>query len=478
MAANVQKLVILHTNDIHSHFEQMPKVAAAIAEMKRRHSAGEVLTIDCGDHIDRMRLETEGSEGLANISIMNATGYDAAVLGNNEGLTLPPGVLARLYGTHAEFTVIGSNMFEAATGKIPSWMAPCHIAQVGGLRIGLIGVTAPFTDFYKLLGWDVRDPFRTVAELVSKLRAQAQLVVVVSHLGLTQDVRLAEEVDGIDCIIGGHTHHLLENPLRVRNTHICAAGKFGRHVGEVTMHYDADARKLVHFSGRCEEVSSYPDDPDIVRLAAQYKESGKDKLGRVVASLDAPLSIDWKTESPLGNLLASGLRKWTGAEIGIVNAGQILDGLEAGRVTQGRLHEICPSPVNPCRMRLLGEHLWRALEESLLDDFVLKPIRGFGFRGEVLGTLCLDGMTVEYDASRPPYNKITGAWVGGIPFDKRREYSVGTIDMFTFGVGYLSLREGSDVQYFLPEFLRDVLGEQLRDAEAVRRCRGSRRSKS
>jgi hypothetical protein len=136
-------------------------------------------------------------------------------------------------------------------------------------------------------------------------------------------------------------------------------------------------------------------------------------------------------------------------------------------VSRGRLLEICPGPINPCRILLRGSDLQQALEESLLEEFKAKPIRGLGFRGEVLGVLCLDGMTVEYDASRPPLQRIVAAAIGGQPLEADREYLVGTIDMFTFGAGYLSLKNGKQVEYLLPEFLRDILAAELRNEAAV-----------
>ncbi|WP_311198842.1 5'-nucleotidase [Paenibacillus hexagrammi] len=195
-----------------------------------------------------------------------------------------------------------------------------------------------------------------------------------------------------------------------------------------------------------------------------------------MARLRQPLRLDWYGESPLGNLLAEGLRRWTSAEIGLVNSGQLLQGLKEGCITRGRLLEICPGPINPCRLRLSGAKLLQALEESLLGEFMEKPIRGFGFRGEVLGALCVDGMQIEVDSSRAPYHRILTATVAGEPLQVDREYLVGTIDMFTFGSGYLTLGQGTHIEYMLPEFLRDVLASQLQDEDAVASCMESRYS--
>jgi len=460
-----QTLVILHTNDLHSHFEQMPKIATCFKELRRRHEGDEILTLDIGDHLDRMRLETEGTGGAANIEIMNATGYEAMVPGNNEGLTYAPDALRSLFETKAEFPVIGSNILDADTGKVPAWMVPYHIVRKGDITVGLIGLTAAFTDYYELLGWDVQEPVKAAAYWVEKLRPQVDIVVVLSHLGLRYDERMAAEIEGIDVILGAHTHHLLETPLHIRSTLVCAASKYGQYAGEVEIAYNVRERRIERLAGRVHDVSGREDDAEIAEILARNAELGRRALDIPVADLAEPLELDWYGESPLGNLLASGLRRWMNAEIGLVNAGQLLRGLARGPVTLGRLLAVCPGPINPCRVKLTGGRLLQALEESLLPEFQSKPIRGFGFRGEVLGILCLDGLTVRYDPEGKPMRKIREVLVNGEALDPERSYTVGMIDMFTFGVGYLSLHEATDVEYLLPELLRDILGEELQHPE-------------
>ncbi|NHN31600.1 bifunctional metallophosphatase/5'-nucleotidase [Paenibacillus agricola] len=461
------RLRILHSNDIHSHFEQMPSIAAAFKEL--RASAGEehTLTLDIGDHMDRVRTETEGSSGEANLEIMNETGYDAITIGNNEGLTLSQETLTKLYGSQAKFKVLCSNLLDAASGDFPEWGMPYHIINKGGISIGLIGVTAYFPDFYQLLGWDIQEPVSITADLVRMLRPRVDLIVVLSHIGLRNDQRMADEIQGIDLILGGHTHHLLEEPMQIGDTFICAAGKYGQYFGIVDIELDASTHKRTKVHASIRKTSTYPEDEHIANLVHQYRSSSSQVLAKQVAYLEQPLAANWYEESPLGNLLAAGIRKWTGAELALVNAGQLLEGLEVGAVTAGRLLEICPSPINSCRMLLSGEKIWKALEESRMQEFMEKPLYGFGFRGKVLGMLNLDGLRVEYDPAAPAYSRIQAVWIGNELLDLEKEYTVGTIDMFTFGIGFLTLSEGREIEYFLPNFIRDIIREELQKPEAI-----------
>jgi 2',3'-cyclic-nucleotide 2'-phosphodiesterase (5'-nucleotidase family) len=466
----LKKLVILHTNDIHSHFGQIPKIAAFIEQQRNARGEDGLLVLDIGDHMDRMRMETEGTDGAANVAVLNASGYDAVTLGNNEGVTFTVEALDSLY-RKAEFAVVGSNLRLFGSNPMPSWLLPYHIVQKSGISIGLIGVTAFFADYYRILGWDIQEPVQTVAKLTSILRPQVDVLIVMSHLGLKNDEQMAKQIEGIDIILGGHTHHLLENPLQIGHAYVGAAGKFGQYVGVIELEFDMGKRRIVSVSGYCENVDSYPGSRRIETLIDHYAIEAKQQLSREICQLNAPLDIDWHKESHLGNLLAAGIRSWVGADIGLVNAGQLLEGLRAGKVDQGRLLEICPSPINPCKMWLKGEHILEALEQSLLSEFQEKRLYGFGFRGKVLGTLCVDGMKVEYDARGPDYGKIRNVWIGDTPLQLDREYAVGTIDMFTFGIGYSTISLGRETVFFLPHFLRDVLEKQLLDNQAIQESR-------
>ncbi len=71
-----------------------------------------------------------------------------------------------------------------------------------------------------------------------------------------------------------------------------------------------------------------------------------------VFQLKESLQVDWFHETPFSHMLASALKTWCGAEIGMVNAGVLLEGLEEGVVTRGDIHRICPHPINPCALKV------------------------------------------------------------------------------------------------------------------------------
>ncbi|RED64040.1 bifunctional metallophosphatase/5'-nucleotidase [Cohnella lupini] len=465
-------ITLLHTNDLHSHFEETSKIAGYISDIRTRVDPDKLLVVDCGDFLDRARIETEGTQGAVNRAIIEKMGYDAVMLGNNEGLSYDTEQLDELFHGMS-VPIVCANMKLARTGAPPAWMIPTLTVERAGIRIGLIGLTPAFRDYYDLLGWESADPLETLREEAERLRQETDVLIVMSHLGLKQDERIAVSVEGIDLILGGHTHHLLEVPLYVGQTAICAAGKFGFHIGHLELEL-GKGNKLIKVTGGSHPTDDYPPNAELDKIIDDYRRQARQSLDREVAHLSNELTVTYDKESPLPTLLASAIRRLTDAEIGLVNAGQLLESIPAGTVTEETIHAICPSPINPCLTRLTGRQILRTLEESLLPEFQQLEIRGFGFRGRVLGMLCLDGLEVAVDPGGAPYHKITEIKVNGLAMDQDRLYSVGTLDMFTFGVGYLGLKEGQDVRYFLPDFIRHVLSEALNDEQLIEGCRTPR----
>ncbi|GKU80208.1 bifunctional UDP-sugar hydrolase/5'-nucleotidase [Paenibacillus sp. L3-i20] len=463
------QVVLLHSNDIHSRLENAARIATIIAEERRTNGADRVLAVDCGDHMDRMRQETEGSDGMVNLELLLEAGYEVVTLGNNEGLTYSSEVLSNLYKQPSQPAVVCANMELTSTGERPEWMHPYTIIDKNGINFGIIGATANFYEFYLLLGWTTSEPLQAIRAQVAELRGKVDVIVVMSHLGLPLDQRMAMEIDGIDLILGAHTHHLLEEPLVIRDTTICAAGKFGDYIGRVEITIDKMTGRPL-FKGECIPTGAFQEKAQAYDIILKYREISRHRLSRVVSTLSVPLTQNPERESPFSNLLAAGLRKWTDAEIGLVNSGQLLGSLSIGDVTSGELHALCPSPINPCRMIIAGEYIRTALEQSLLEDFFRKPIKGYGFRGVVLGKLAVDGMNITYDNTRPAMNKLISVKVNGEELLDAKLYTVGSIDMFSFKAGYESLSKAEKFDYYLPQFIRDVIEHELAIPASLQLC--------
>lgn len=241
-----EKLYFYYTNDLHSNFEQWPRVVTYLNEARTlRNKHGELnWTIDIGDHVDRSHPITEASMGRANVRLLNDADYDFVTIGNNEGITMSHQDLYHLYD-EAAFEVTCANLH--STDNIqPPWLRPTvKIETAQGLRIGMIGLTAPFNAFYELLNWHVSPEFEVLDKYMKDLEQYADIIIVMSHLGITVDQEIARRYDAVDAIIGGHTHHLLRTGEYVNNALITAAGKHCVYIGEVILTWDHKQKRLV-----------------------------------------------------------------------------------------------------------------------------------------------------------------------------------------------------------------------------------------
>ncbi|MCS7081565.1 MAG: metallophosphatase [Bacteroidetes bacterium] len=260
-----RRIVILHTNDVHSRIEPFPENAGPMAglggaarraTLVRRLRAQEphLLLVDAGD-IFQGTAYFNLFRGELDFRTMSAIGYDLATLGNHDFDLGVEGLLRAL--EHARFGFLSANYrFESA--ELRAAVRPYAVRELAGVRVGLIGVGI---DLEGLLPAPLRagvryeDPVPIVRELVAHLRRRerSHLVVVLSHLGYEysspriDDVKLARAVPGIDLIIGGHTHTFLDAPRVIEHEHepptwIVQAGWGGVRLGRVDFVFDAQGR--------------------------------------------------------------------------------------------------------------------------------------------------------------------------------------------------------------------------------------------
>lgn len=319
----------------------------------------------------------------------------------------------------------------------------------------MIGTTINFSLFYQQLGWNIQDPFVCIARDVERLKDQVDLILLMSHLGLQNDLSIAEQISGIDVIIGAHTHHVLDRGLEVNGVHITQAGRSGRYVGVVTIERSED--HPFRICSACVPTEKRTEDEATVSTLTQWLEHAENEFSDTIIELAEDLPIDWYKESPLANLLAEGLAQWCDTSLALVNAGQVLDHLKRGYVTKKDIHRILPHPINPCVIDVSGQELLSILQRSLHKDLQQLEVRGFGFRGKKFGALALTGLEVFYTERQ----EIRAVKVNGKTLQKHERYRIATIDMFTFGHFFSEFHKRIDTTYYMPEFLRDVFTARL-----------------
>ncbi|WP_050616280.1 bifunctional metallophosphatase/5'-nucleotidase [Bacillus testis] len=442
---------LYHINDLHSHFQHWLQIKNFISERKKLHREmdEESIIFDLGDHADRFHPYTEALLGKGNVKLLNELGCQYATIGNNEGITFPYDVLDHLYD-EAAFEVIVANLY-GKDGKRPRWAHPYSIHQTKkGNKVAIIGATANFKAFYEVLGWQITEPIEEIARAVEAVKEECDLIVLLSHLGLETDEQIAESLPAIDVILGAHTHHILHKGKMVGRTLLCGAGKGGTYVGHVEIGLYGQGSPELKTS--LYDMNNQPPAEGTDDFLSGLEEVGQQGLSTVVCTLPEPIESAWFDPSPLAQLLADTLREWCQADCAILNAGLLLDGLEAGPVTMLDLHRICPHPINPCLVELTGQELKEIIIQSRDPEWPHMPVKGFGFRGSVMGNMAYSQISV------PDRHHI---YIAGKELMPKQMYKLAIPDMFTFGFFFPSIKRNNTKKYYLPEFLRDLLGFKL-----------------
>ncbi|MBA5269424.1 MULTISPECIES: bifunctional metallophosphatase/5'-nucleotidase [Enterococcus] len=454
----MEKIVLLHTNDLHSHLENWPKIRRFIEQKKRENEKKEnttTITVDLGDFVDRWHPLSEATDGQANVELMNNVGYDAVTIGNNEGVGNAKDQLNHLYD-QANFDILLDNLFDKHLLQPPKWAKKYKIIETPQqTKIGLLALTAPFPLTYSPNGWDIRNPYDILPELVEELRPKVDILVLMSHLGIQDDRQIAQELPSIDVILGSHTHHLLIDGQIVNGVQLAAAGKYGQYVGEVHLTVD-EHKNIIQKSARAiptETMMTFIEDE---QESQDYLTKGHELLAaKKVAKLPYDLSVDIFAEHSFIYEALEAVKYRGQTQGAMLNSGLFLTGLPAGLINQDQLHTALPHPMHLLNVTLKGSDLIRLVLEIEKNRAFLRnyPIRGMGFRGKIFGQVVYSG--ISYDAVNHQVH-----WLNQ-PIDNERRYTFTTVDHFMFVPFFPTIEIAGENEFLFPEFIRSAVGEYL-----------------
>lgn len=443
----MKKIHILHTNDLHSHFEYWSQIHQFLTDKRKQLEADghQVFVFDVGDFVDRSHPFTEATNGKGNIEFLNAAQYDAVTIGNNEGITLSKESLASLY-EQRNFEVILGNVRER-DGQLPNWAQASKVyTTIDGIKIGIVGATAYYEQFYDVLGWTIEPPKERLIQEVQKLKDETDIIICLSHLGIHEDRVLAEICPKIDVILGAHTHHILPEGEYVQQSLLAATGKFGDFVGHIELTMDETTHRIEKKEARLYQASDLPKCKETTEFVHQLLEKGKQSLNERAFYNRHPLKANLFSESELASFFGRALLDYTKADCALFNAGIFLGSLPKGWVTKGDLHQLLPHPINVCTIELTGEQLQLVYEQSMNPELPTIEVKGLGFRGTLMGALIHERL----------YKNNSGQlFVGNRLVIANEHYTLATLDMFTFGF-FFPIFEHLPKNYLMPDLIRDV----------------------
>ena len=366
-AADLLRVRIYHTNDIHGWIMERPDKARPGKMIGGAPALGAVLAAEKGPKLlldagDWWQGTPEGSlsRGAAVAEMFNTLGYDAVVVGNHE-FDAGEAMLKELAATiHAP--VLSLNSYRQADGHRTDWAGSAFIKEVAGVKFGIFGLTTSKMGglaFPKnVAGLRFRREIDEAREQVADLRRRgATVIIAVTHSGLEEvtaprfqgDRALAREVEGIDVIVGGHTHTTLARPLRdaKHGTLIVQTGSYLTKVGRVTLDIDPRTKRVL--ASDAELIALRPDevgeDPEMKALVLKYQEQVGHAFDVVLATAAAALTRGGPHESALGSWMADCYRRRAGANVGLQNGGGIRADIAAGPVTLRGVFSVIPDEV-------------------------------------------------------------------------------------------------------------------------------------
>lgn len=485
------ELRLLHVNDTHAFlagiddrmnacFEAtdcrggLARISAAIRAARQEQD--NVIALDAGDQFQGTLFYSVNKWPM--IAAADALlPYDAMTLGNHE---FDEGCreLARFLEAQP-LPVLAANLVpQQGCPLAGSRIRPYLVRTVRGTRVGVIGLAndevtglaaaCPQTTF--------RDARTTLQRYVAELEAQGiRHIIAVTHLGLERDRELARSVNGVDVIVGGHTHTYLgpgskDGPYPIVEhapdgspVLVVTAARATCYLGDLSITFDAAGTPVAWTGGPRELVPALPQDEAMTRLVANYAESLEryrtEIVGRHNIQMPDGMEACRKGDCFSGLLTADAFLEYgrtQGARLALVNGGGIRASLPAGDISRGDLLALHPFDGQVYVREYSGQQIREALEHAVS-----------GPDGEGPQLLQVAGLTYEADTSRPAGQRLRSVHIVDEQgqrhaLNPQRRYGVVLSDFLASGGdGFGMLRHGR-LLATSPLSVRELTGDYIR----------------
>ena len=460
------RITLLQVNDVYTlepvdegRRGGLARLATLVARIRRENPT--TLLALAGDVISPSVASTV-LKGEQMIAGLNAVGFDLATFGNHE-FDFGPAVLTQRM-RESKFTWLSANVLDRRSGRPFGGAEPDVFLTLGGVGIGLFGLTTPQTLKTSNPGPEVeiREAIGAARVASAQLKARgAQLLVAITHQDMHADRALAAAPDvDLDVILGGHEHE----PLIAEEgrTLITKAGSDARYLVQVDLWVSGDGR-LRERSWKFHEVSArVPPDPRVEAVVRAYGERlGREldvTVGATTVALEGRRGPLRSQETNLGDFVADVMRAHAGSDVALVNGGGIRGDriVPPGPLTRRDLAALTPFNNVVMTLELTGRMLREVLEQGL-DQ---RERQGGGF-------LQVAGLRVSFDPARPAGQRILTLDVGGTPVDSDRRYTAAVVDYIAHGKDGLTAFLGGRV--IVDEMSAPLLVDVLLQAVSARR---------
>jgi 2',3'-cyclic-nucleotide 2'-phosphodiesterase (5'-nucleotidase family) len=423
-------LRVLHWNDFHArnipydvtdsaagerHMYKVGGTGNLLGFMHRyRAQAPNVLVLNAGD--DFQGTPVSGlTNGKSQITLINLIQPDAAVPGNHEFDYGKENLRDAL--KNATYPVIGANLFDSSQSS--TFVPPTIVKQVGKLRVGIIGALPPdlpnLTMKQNLAQMSMLDIDSVVTYHSHRLRSveKANIVIVLSHMGLGPDTLLAMRHPEVDLIVGGHSHIPLFAPIRKNRVSVVQAGSWGRYLGVVDLVCDVAGDSVTSVTGQLVEtrLGVVPVDSTAARKADELEAIVARELEEVIGTLEVEWRRSLTSESNVGNWTADVLREVTGSDVALVNSGTLRINMRPGPIRKRDIWTLVPFNNTFVTITVTGDSLRKMLEWQAAG------------KGEFMQ---VSGLRYVYDPRLPAGAGVLEAYINGKDIEPQRAYTIAT----------------------------------------------------
>lgn len=389
--------------------------------------------IDTGDMFQGSELSVK-TTGKAMVPILNKMGYDLYLPGNWEVIYYKKAMQTLLGSLNAP--KVCANMYhDAGDGKKGEMIfPPYHIWNIKGVKIGFLGYTDPLVPIRQSPNYSkgiiYTKPEENLAHYIDVLRndEQCAYVLVVAHLGLSQQIHLANlpECQGVDYILGGDTHERVRKPIQCKYAKVVEPGAFGSFVGKLNL--TVQNGKIIKDEYELVEITSSKHKPakEINELIKQNEIPFEKDIYQIAGYSTLPLYRYFVIENTIDTLILDAL-KWKVSEVDIVLSNGFRfcpprttpDHTGNIPITNGFIFDMLPVDSVVRTAEVTGKQLQEWLEKELNNVFAKDASQRFG--GWVIK---FNGMKISFNAFGEKGKRVQEVTVGGTPLDLNKVYKI------------------------------------------------------
>lgn len=381
-----KKFTILHSNDMHGDFfaedaGERGKLIGGLSLLsgyinKVRKEEKNVLYVIAGDMLQGSIIDSE-YKGISTIEIMNYLAPDVVALGNHEFDYGLPHLL--FLERVANFPIVNANLYIKKYNK--RLMKPHLIINKDGYDILFTGiVTEKVIDSLKsdpLVGSfiSLEEASQEVGRICNAYKNDdIDLTILLTHIGFDSDKELAGMLKpewGVDMIIGGHSHTVLEHPEKINNILISQAGVGTNQIGRYDIWVEDETNSIVDYQWQLIPIDENIAEPDkgIEQFINSFKETVDRKYSTILCKFTKELTHPQRiVETSLGNLFADALAEMTQSDVFFVASGSIRGQKLGPLVTLQDFMTIFPYDDAVTRFKISGAKLRRIFEHIMRTE--------------------------------------------------------------------------------------------------------------